>query len=64
MNVAYSHQELEDYLIEAEAVGTNVVISKYVSDAKVCILLLFFNLEVILYKQLYIFQMCLSYFLS
>ena len=37
MNVAYSHTELQNYLTEAEAVGTDIVISKYVSDAKVCI---------------------------
>lgn len=42
MNVAYSHQELENYLTEAAAVGTNVVISKYVSDAKVCVVHFYF----------------------
>lgn len=35
MNVAYSHKDLEIYLKEATAIGTVVVISKYVSDAKV-----------------------------
>ncbi|KAF8767578.1 CAD protein like [Argiope bruennichi] len=34
MNVAYSHQDLETYLTEATAVGTVVVISKFVTDAK------------------------------
>ncbi|GFT04195.1 CAD protein [Nephila pilipes] len=34
MNVAYSHQDLETYLSEATAVGTVVVISKFVTDAK------------------------------
>ncbi|XP_054723164.1 CAD protein-like [Uloborus diversus] len=34
MNVAYSHQDLETYLNEATAVGTVVVISKFVMDAK------------------------------
>ncbi|XP_035222284.1 CAD protein-like isoform X1 [Stegodyphus dumicola] len=34
MNVAYSHHDLETYLTEATAVGTVVVISKYVTDAK------------------------------
>lgn len=38
MNVAYSHQDLETYLTEATAVGTVVVISKYVMDAKVLLL--------------------------
>ncbi|XP_042898576.1 multifunctional protein CAD isoform X2 [Parasteatoda tepidariorum] len=34
MNVAYSHEDLETYLHEASAIGTAVVISKFVTDAK------------------------------
>ncbi|GIY47150.1 CAD protein [Caerostris extrusa] len=34
MNVAYSHQDLETYLSEATAIGTAIVISKFVTDAK------------------------------
>lgn len=35
MNVAHSDADLENYLAEASAVGTVVVISKFVQDAKV-----------------------------
>ena len=42
MNVAYSDQELEGYLCDAVAVSRDhpVVISKFIQDAKVSILIL------------------------